>query len=326
MLAAMDEIDPPSDEQLAKLGELQRKLREEPESARLRSDLLFAYCHPFFHGVRDRIDLIVWHVRNRPQENLMASPCASVDRARFPELYAEVEQAWEAALESDPLRPAVVRGAAHFLFKKDPNRVRTLLADAVEAHPEEAKLWSDLGGASETPAERLRCFQRARSLAEKPPNSVLLGWLCDAALDANDLPLATQYGRELLAESQVEPQLPATSPYGTRDARALVGDLQKPRGQRAYARHYGHTTLGLVALRTGDTAAALAHLQASAAVDGGPRLSSYGPSFELARELCERGFRDEVYEYLTACQGFWKDAILEQWCAELREGRVPSFE
>lgn len=145
------------------------------------------------------------------------------------------------------------------------------------------------------------------------------------AIKAGFLAAAEQYGNALLAESRIVSGVPTKSVFGTYDATALVGDLLRPRGQRAYAKHHGHTTLGLVALRTDDVPAALAHLRASAAVDTDARLSSYGPSFALARELCLRSARDEVREYLVACRRFWKEPIVDEWLAELSEGRTPNF-
>jgi len=321
----VDEFDAPPDQKLlAQIEELRRKLRDDPESAELRDDLLIAYCHPFFVGEPERVAQIVWLVKNRPQAPIMRSPCAGVDRERFPELHAQVEQAWAGALATGAERPEVARGAARFLFDTDPDRARKLLEDAAALHPNDAGLCIDLGGAAKTPAEKLRLFQRARSLGAKQSN--LLRWLCDASIEAEEFTLASQYGNELLAESRAVASLPMPTYPGIRDARALVGDLLKPRGQRAYAKHHGHTTLGLVALRTGDTEAALSHLHASAEVDTDPRLSSYGPSFALARELCERGFHDDVLAYLNACKAFWKRTILEQWCTELSEGRLPTWE
>ncbi len=320
----MVDADVPDEAEMAKVEDLRRRLRADPDSENVRHDLLLAFCHPYFHGDAERIALIVWHISHRPNAPLMSSPCAEVDHERFPELHAEVARAWEVALTSEPLPPAVALGAARFLFATDPERARQLLRDALTAHPGDARLWIDLGGAFDDPAERLRCFQEARRL--EPAHRNLLSWLCEAALAVGDLPLAAQYGAELLAESEAGPMEPAKAPSRVRDGRAFLSHTLKPRGQRAYAKHHAHTTLGLVALRNGDKDAALEHLRASVDVDTDPRLSSYGPSFALAHELCVLGLREDVRRYLEACGAFWNDPILEEWLTELREGRIPTFE
>lgn len=318
------EFEPPSERTLAKIERLQRGLREDPESAELRDALLFEYVHPHFRGDRERIAQIVWNVRNRPDNSMICTPITGVDHERFPELYAEVARAWEEQLAIDPLRPAIARGAAWFLIATNPERARTLLVDAATAHPDAAELWIDIGGSSKSPEEKLHCMQRARSLGSTQPN--LLSWLCEAAVEANDLTSAAQYGNELLAESHAAEPFPTKHTFGTRDATGLRGNSIRPRGRRAHSRHHAHTALGIVALRNGDTKSALENLRASAAVDTDARLSSYGPSFKLARALCEHGFHNQVRDYLIDCKSFWKEPILEQWIAEVSEGKTPTFE
>ena len=318
------EHEPPSETTLAKIEQLQQRLREDPESAKLRDALLYEYSHPCFQGDRERVAQIIWHVRNRPDAPAICTPFAWVDHERFPDLYAEVARAWEEQLAIDPLRPAIARGAAWFLFGTNPDRARTLLVDAATAHPDEARLWIDIGGSSKSPEEKLRCMQRARSLGSTQPN--LLSWLCEAAVEANDLTSAAQYGNELLAESHAAEPFPTNGTFGTRDATGLRGNSIRPRGRRAHSRHHAHTALGVVALRNGDTQSALQHLRASAAVDTDARLSSYGPSFKLARGLSELGFHNEVRDYLISCKSFWKEPILEEWIAEVSEGKTPTFE
>jgi hypothetical protein len=313
-----------SDEALAKIERLKEALRGDPESRELREALLFELSmHPHFAGDRERVAQIVWQVKNQPDHIVICTPLAGVDHERFPELHAEVARAWEEQLAFDPLRAGIARGAAWFLFATNPDRARRLLLDAAAAHPDDEKLWLDIGRFSTSPDERFRCLQRARQLGSTQPN--LLSWLCEAALEANDLTMATQYGNELLAESHATDSLPIGRTFGTRDATGLRGIAIRPRGPRAHARHHAHTTLGRVALRHEDTHSALEHLRASAEVDTDARLSSFGPSFVLARELSERGFHAEVRDYLNSCKRFWKKPILDQWIAEISTGKTPMF-
>jgi hypothetical protein len=58
-------------------------------------------------------------------------------------------------------------------------------------------------------------------------------------------------------------------------------------------------------LHKGDIQAVLGHLRESGAVAGDCRISSYGPSFTLAKEICALGEWVHVAEYLRACESFW---------------------
>ena len=93
----------------------------------------------------------------------------------------------------------------------------------------------------------------------------------------------------------------------------------------AHRKHWAHTTLGVIAARRGNVAEARAHLRESAAVVGDHRLSSYGPSFLLARELCTLGEWNAVADYLEACAAFWNPEPLRGWVQQLREREMPEF-
>jgi hypothetical protein len=95
----------------------------------------------------------------------------------------------------------------------------------------------------------------------------------------------------------------------------------------AYRKHWAHATLGVVAARKGDMAEACQHLRESASVVSDFRLSSYGPSFLLARELCGNGEWDAAADYLERCSSFWNPEPLRGWVRQLRERQMPdSFE
>ena len=89
--------------------------------------------------------------------------------------------------------------------------------------------------------------------------------------------------------------------------------------------HYGHVTLGRLALIAGDVDAAEEHLRLAGSAHGSPQLDSFGPDFGLANELLALGRTEVVLGYLEACRRFWTlghDA-LDGWTAELR-GWSPS--
>lgn len=93
------------------------------------------------------------------------------------------------------------------------------------------------------------------------------------------------------------------------------------------ALHFGHTVLGLVALRSGDAKLATSELIASGEVRGSPQLNSFGPSMRLARELLKVGERDGVLVYFGLCRKFWKmgQRWIDIWEKKVTRGVVPKF-
>jgi hypothetical protein len=104
--------------------------------------------------------------------------------------------------------------------------------------------------------------------------------------------------------------------------------------------HKANTILGHVALREGHLDKARSYLIRSGNTPGSPQLNSFGPSFELARELLEKGETDAVMEYLDLVAVFWANpdqatrasskrnaqdhaAELLEWKQEIKEGKIP---
>jgi hypothetical protein len=95
----------------------------------------------------------------------------------------------------------------------------------------------------------------------------------------------------------------------------------------ANALHAGHSVLGLLALKAGDTEKATKHLQASGDVRGSPQLNSFGPSMQLARGLLLAGRNEPVLAFFDQCRQFWKSGALwlDVWTHKVNRGRVPNF-
>ena len=194
----------------------------------------------------------------------------------------------------------------------------------------------DLGRIYPEPIRRLAAFQKARELRSSQPN--LLTWIAHSAIEANADAAAEQAGLELLALVAE-----ARSVFGEKldwkdKGRALwtrarsvcsnetdAQELVEAITGNANRKHWGHTVLGVLAARRDDLSRAKQHLRDSAAVGSDYRLSAYGPSFLLARELCARGEWDAVTEYLLACQSFWNPEPLRQWIDQIRQQQVPEF-
>ncbi|MCM2266478.1 MAG: hypothetical protein NDI60_01740 [Elusimicrobiales bacterium] len=86
-------------------------------------------------------------------------------------------------------------------------------------------------------------------------------------------------------------------------------------------------TLGRIALREKNFAAAGDYLIKSAQGGGSPQLNSFGPNFQLAKELLEAGQREPVRQYLELCGKFWKmdRGSLAHWLEVMKAGGTPDF-
>jgi hypothetical protein len=82
----------------------------------------------------------------------------------------------------------------------------------------------------------------------------------------------------------------------------------------------GHSILGLLDLRDGNVKSSIAHLLASANSKGSPVLNSFGPEFDLARALYEKGERDSIVQFLKEVEKFWKREKVESWLTMIQEG------
>ena len=88
---------------------------------------------------------------------------------------------------------------------------------------------------------------------------------------------------------------------------------------------HGNAILGRVALKRGDVKKADQYLLAAGATPGSPQLDSFGPNMTLAKELLEKDQTDVVLQFFKLCAKFWESNFgkLEQWNAEVRQGKIP---
>jgi tetratricopeptide (TPR) repeat protein len=317
----------------AKLQGLEEQLAADPESEELREEILYEYL-AVTGGEPRRIHHAVEYIRRFPRTVVARAPFVHVDQAAFPDAFAQVEQEWIRLRAGQPSDPELAHGHAALVASSDRERAVGILDEALKQNPKAPGLWFELGRICPEPARRLDAFQRARALGAAQPN--LLTWLARAAIEAADPVAAEQAANELLAQVAE-----ARSIYGdkldwpergrdlwararsTSDSEATAQTLVGAINDHAYRKHWAHTTLGVVAARNGDAAKAIQHLRESASVGSDFRLSSYGPSFLLARELCALGEWDAAADYLDACAAFWNPEPLQDWVRQLRERQMP---
>jgi len=316
-----------------KLQGLEEQLAADPESEELRQEILYE-CLAVADGEPRRIHHALEYIRRFPRTAVARAPFVHVDQATFPEAFARIEQEWSRLRAEQPSDPELAQGHAALVAPCDRARAVGILDEALKQNPDASGLWLELGRICPDPTRSLSALQRARALGASQPN--LLTWLARAAIEAVDVVAAEQAANELLAQVAE-----ARSIYGdqldwpergrdlwtrarsTSNSEATAQTLVGAINDHAYRKHWAHTTLGVVAARNGDAAKAIQHLRESASVGGDFRLSSYGPSLLLARELCALGEWDAAADYLEACAAFWNPEPLRGWVQQLRDPQMP---
>jgi tetratricopeptide (TPR) repeat protein len=315
---------------------LERQLMADPDPRLLLEQLLYAY---FDEGLRThprRFDHILCQVRKFPRSGLSRCPFAHIDPRTSPEGYRAVEREWIRLFDENPNDPDIARGLALFIECSDRERALDILERIVRQDPSQAEVWMELGRISPEPSERLRFLQEARRRGSSQPN--LLVWIGRTATEIEDFTTAEIIGRELLSLVDAARAVHGERLDWTETGRQLwdkARDAAESESEalqfvdahsdHAHRKHWGHTILGLVALHRGDIAEAVDHLRKSSAVPGESRLSSYGPSFRLAGELCGKGEWSAVAEYLQACEAFWDIEQLRACRIEVERRQIPEF-
>jgi tetratricopeptide (TPR) repeat protein len=309
-----DRLDPPwadrrnakmANDTFTKIDALEKRVESDPDSEVAWNDLLLAFSTDDLIGHPRRINRIAEFVQRFPRHALARTPCVVLDPEDSSAGFQRVEDEWLRHWRDCPADSEVARGYALFLAASRPERALEVLREAATTCPDDPELWTDMGRISQDPSQRLECLQQARRLGGKQPN--LLVWIGRAAAEAGNLEAAAHAGSELLALVEQARSVHGDIldwPERGRDlwtkvrerhddnasARAVVSAIS----DHANRKHWGHTILGLAALKQNDLANALEHLRLSGEVLGDHRLSSYGPSFRLARELAERGAWEAV--------------------------------
>lgn len=314
---------------------LELEVEKNPASEAARENLLGALSgDPARFDDPRRVELIEWFLENNPRNSLCATPFMSVNHETAPEAYARLKARWLTLVADAPADPQLVRGAAAFVATENLDEGKRLLKAAIAQRPDDAELWLDLGRMSQDPAERLAAFEKARDTGETLPN--LLVWIAEASFEAGQYEKSQRAADELMQlvdEARTRfgdaldwPERGAELWKRARTASADVeaaSELVDAHAQHAYRKHWAQTVLGLLACRNGDVDRAISHLRASADVIPEYRLSSYGPSLDLVREVCARGRWDEGLEYLRVWEDAWDHPRLHEWIAAVEEHRMP---
>ncbi|MCV6605758.1 MAG: hypothetical protein OIF34_10660 [Porticoccaceae bacterium] len=325
------------EELYTEVSKLEAQLQENPDSQRIKRELLASYaCDPEWSHSKRRLDFIEKYVKNYPEDIDCRAPFVTFDPKRHPDYYVRIKEVWLNHLAEQPANTKIVSGAGIFVCSDSHQESQKIFQDALSRMPEAADLWFHLGRVSQDPAERVSCFQKARKYGYD--NSNLGVWIATNAFDAGQLETAKDEVQTLLGQMD-----DLRKEHGDRLAwrgtteklrqrafdelnnKDLVNRLIRDISTFAYFKHWANTVLGELALEENKLDMALEYLKESADVNGDCRLNSYGPSFRLARKLCGKGHWSAVADYLRECRRFWQKDIIDNWLTELAQEIQPEF-
>lgn len=260
---------------------------------------------------------VLWLVRNSPDAAVLGSPDGTIVRSADPEGYSEGKKAWMDQLEGDPDNVTFLGHAAGFLhFSERKTRIELLqrARSLDSSNPEwprrlgleyQANIFRSSEPTRKVAAEKaLEMYETAFELSDERERETLLEDLAKVAFEAGRHDKARQYAESLL--------------QGASDG------MSWNYGNRV---HYGNLVLGRIALAEGNAKAAKFRLVAAANTKGSPRLKAAGPNMTLARDFLERGEQDVVLKYFRLCARFWENdrGRLDEWTAQVKEGKIPDF-
>lgn len=166
-------------------------------------------------------------------------------------------------------------------------------------------MFARLGMDPATPQEQLAALEKKDANVTGEDLFDDLPELAKRAFDAGEVDSAELYAQRLL---KMAPSYPQSWNYGN-------------------AIFHGNAILGRVALRHGDIKQAKAYLLSAGQTPGSAQLDTFGPNMSLARELLEKNQSDVVLRFFELCRRFWdlNRGKLDQWSAEVKQGKIPDF-
>jgi tetratricopeptide (TPR) repeat protein len=294
-------------------------ISQDPDELNLRIELLAYYSRNSLEqpeAMRRHQELVLWLIEHHPESEVHAFPQAHIFATNV-EGTIKVKDCWLEQIRVHATDAPVLARAAQYFLPSDFDFAVELLWRADKVDPESTewvleiarlyqhKSWRAWGDQRLTLARQaFDAYEQARQRMDEKELSYNLGEVAKAAYDVFEDGKAERYAKRLL-------------------------DINKNRkpdwGASGNCVHNANLVLGRVALRAGDVEQAKTHLLKAGAITGSSTLSSFGPNMALARDLLEHGERDVVLQYFELCKKFWDRPKLQEWAAEINNGRIPDF-
>ena len=322
---------------LQKIEAIEKELQSDPTSPVLWFQLLSRFnADDTLHAHPKRIESILRYIQNNPRDTLCKTPFVRMCPDKSKDGYETIKALWDQLLKEHGNDTDIVQGAASYYCVENIEYAKQLLQNALKNDPSQADLWLDLGRYSTDAKERLYYFKEARKHASKQPNLPI--WILMMALEVDEHETVEALVKELLAyiknaQKEYGSQLYWSEASNERWEKAFqitsnreaATALVRVITMHAEYKHYVHTALGYIALKNNDIDAALEHLIESGNVMSTPRLSSYGPTFFLAKKLCYEKKWEAVEQYLELCTKFWDNERLKQYITMVQSHEIPDF-
>jgi tetratricopeptide (TPR) repeat protein len=303
---------------------LESLLESNPADIETRTKLLGHYWQRSFLDAADarrrHATHALWLIGHHPESTVSGTPFCAIHDIIDKGGYRKAKALWDKQIRQHANNTAVLSNAARFHTSGNPRTAIGLLKRLHRMEPRNPDWHERLGhmyhlqsgtkpGQSRNKAAAARALREWESAYALLPSDrerfYLLDDMAAVAVDAGHLPKAVRYASSLLR-------------YSTKYRDWNQGN----------AVHHAHSALGRVALRKKRVATAKRHLLASARMKGSPQLNSFGPTFDLARELLASGEAKTVVRYLELCRKFWSmgEKNLDAWIKSIREsGRTDFF-
>lgn len=293
------------------IQELEHRYKTESKREHLLDQILLnlPYDHP------KKIIYVIEATKRFPTSSLCQTPLVHFDVTLFKDEHAELESIWLNHFTEQAHEASIALGIANFYTQTDMKKATSILEGFLQHTPSSPEVWIDLGRYESTPSKRLRYFLKAKEKGSNHPN--LKVWLARTAIESDDIELANEYAKELVQLAKKAENSDLNS-LGWREKSELKSDM-------SHGKHWGHTVMGQIAIKSGNVKEAEEHLKLSAEVPSDCRLSSYGPSFSLAEQLANLGQWEPVKDYLKSCRSFWEDKRLDKWHDQLSNKELPDF-
>jgi len=304
--------------------ELEAALAEHPDDLWGRA-VLMGYYHRKHGDAEARAALekhALWLIRNKPESIYAGSHEVQFMPQFFGKgPYTEAAAIWKEHVAKNPENPRILGNAAAFFMVSDQELTRKYLEKCAALEPANREWQSRLAasyslssmtanmlgtktpGQPEDAKKALEAKEKELSLTTGVAiRGRLMNDLASIAFEAGDIEKARKYATDVFAGLKLERS------WNDDD---LV--------------HGANTVLGRVALKENDPVKAKEYLLASLEVKDLTRLSPFGPSMTLAREMLEHGERDAVIEYMERCGKSWKKEIMKAWVDTIKAGGTPNF-
>lgn len=291
---------------------LEDTIKQNPDDLNSRILLLGFQRRRRFHNVQlipKFIENIAWLVDHKPDLQIMRSVGNVLQDIDGASAYVNIKNRWIEQVNKHSENVEILENAASFFILADRALSERCLHHAKRLQPtnhrwseELVHLYSLFGSYYEQQA--LIEGERALLLTTKPVERFYaLTRMPSVAFRADQIDKAQAFAKALL-----------------KTAKSFRTDWNYGNAVNA-----AHTTLGRIALRSGDRKKAGLHLLKSAKDADSPQTSSFGPDQILAAEMIDAGEKKQVLEYWNLCEAFWESGRtqLKNWRVELEADRNP---